>query len=207
MYNCIAQGQSQVCIVTQKVTFQSLASSLQREQQEPGTHQVYLYALLTPQLLWGACWGSGPWWPLFSVSSSLPLSPHIGSADWGNSTWKVAAPFFFPVASRPDNAISWMLRPHLQRHWSKKIQLEASCVCISKKGNISMQLDYPYSLCDQFLMCYTMKSGTISVLTLNSFQGLFLHWVSQKRMGCDVGEIIIYRIHNGAMSQLVSPPW
>lgn len=34
----------------------------------------------------GSAGGSDPGWPLVSVSSSLPLSDHIGAADWGNST-------------------------------------------------------------------------------------------------------------------------
>lgn len=108
-------------------------------------HQVYLYALLTAQLLWWECWGSEPQWPLIYASFSLPPLAHIGVADWGNSAWKVAAPFFLWLADQQHN------QPHnvppSSESMKQKIQPLALCVCIpKKKGDISIKLDYPYSL-------------------------------------------------------------
>lgn len=38
------------------------------------------------------------------------------------------------------------------------------CLHIEEEGAIPLQSDYPYSLCDQFLTCYPLKSGAIVIL-------------------------------------------
>lgn len=97
--------------------------------------------------------------PLISASSPFPPSAHIGAAHWGNS-------------------------PQLQRQkttGAKKNQPLALCACISEKWDISMPLDYPYSLYEQFLMHYSLKPGMISILTLTGFSRTLLHLsVSEK---------------------------
>lgn len=100
MCNCIAHRQIRVCTVTQKVTFQSPASSLRWEQPEPSRHQLHQGALLTAPLLRGEAWGTEPWWPLIPASCRLPPFAHMGTADWANSAQKVAAPFLPWLADR-----------------------------------------------------------------------------------------------------------
>lgn len=76
--------------------------------------------------------------PLISASSTLPPSAHRGAAHWGNS-------------------------PQLQRQkttGAKKIQPLAFCACISEKWDISMPLDYPYPLCEPFLMHCSLNPDT-----------------------------------------------
>lgn len=46
---------------------------------------VPLWPLCSWAAVRGLLGGSDPGWPLVSVSSSLPLSDHIGAADWGSS--------------------------------------------------------------------------------------------------------------------------
>lgn len=175
MCNCIAQGQIWVCTVTQKVTFQSPASSLQWSSRSQACTRCTEMPSCQP-----SCCEESAQRHSIAASFTLPPLAHISAAHWGNS-------------------------PHLQRHWSKKIQPSALCVCISKKWDICMPLDYPYSLCYQFLTHYSLKPEQKSWHSLLS-QELLLHWMSQKRMGWGGEEMIIYRVQNGAAPQLVFPP-